>query len=119
MASDCKYLVEFAGASHCHFDEIPNDRLGPIADAACVAVEGRMCKMENNTVKAISMQRQEQLTVEYVLPWLEWTLHGNTKALTAFTARARGDAANGSVVLKANVDACPEPNDHLQGRWVV
>lgn len=119
ITSDCKYLVEFTGATHCHFDEIPSDRLGPIADKACMAIEDALCIIHPNKTKRISMQRQEQLTVEYVLAWLDWTLRDNISAFASFDARSRTDAADGSIVLKAGADGCPKPDDTLTRNWVV
>merc|ERR1711907_780794 len=109
LASDCKYLVEIAGATHCHFDAIPG-ALGPVSDKVCVGLEKTLCLLDPNQNTTIPIETQEDLTVKHALAWFDWTLRGNMQALSSFDAQVRSDAAAGASVLKVKNDGCPAPS---------
>lgn len=109
LGSECKYLVEITGATHCHFDAIPGAVIGPIADKAFVLVGNKLCKFSPNPDERIPLATQEELVTDYALAWFDWTLRGNMESLAAFDARVRSDAAQGSATLKASNVGCPVP----------
>jgi len=111
LASDCKYLVDITGATHCHFDAIPGV-VGPVADKACVLVEDGVCALSpKHSDKRISLANQEQIVTEYALAWFDWTLRGNNHSLATFDARVREDVMAGVATLKVSNQGCPAPRD--------
>lgn len=109
LASECKYLVEITGATHCHFDAIPG-ALGPVSDKVCVGLEKTMCVISPNPDEVIPIATQEAKVIEHALAWFDWTLKGNMESLAVFDAKVRSDAAAGNSTLKAKTDGCPAPS---------
>lgn len=108
LGSDCKYLVEITGATHCHFDAIPG-AFGRIADGACVALEDGLCLLNPNPDERIPLDTQEKIVTKYAMAWFDWTLRGNMDSLAAFDSMARSDAAQGGAILRAGNAGCPVP----------
>jgi len=108
LGSDCKYLVEITGATHCHFDAIPG-AVGIVADPICVAFEDGMCGLNPNPDEKIPLATQEEIVTRYAMAWFDWTLRGNMDSLAAFDAMVRSDAAQGGAILRAGNAGCPVP----------
>lgn len=109
LASECKYLVEITGATHCQFDHIPGV-IGSVADRICAGLEDALCRFNPSLDERIPMSTQEAITVDYALAWFDWTLRGNLESLTSFDSRVRSDAAVGNAALKSKTDGCPVPS---------
>lgn len=104
LATDCKYLVEITGATHCHFAAMPGV-IGWVADPICDALEKGFCALSPSPDERISFETQEETATKYAMAWFDWTLRGKSPA--AFDAMVRSDAAQGSAVLQAGTAGCP------------
>jgi len=88
IGSQCKYLINFVNATHCHFWE----EKAPVEDIGCNQI------LEHNCYYAhIPIHQQFGLVAKYILPWFDYTLKGKDR-LNLFDMMLKADADAGALI---------------------